>query len=279
MPLPEFAVPDARTGPLDKDANIAQDDCSTSENPCPAGRGAARRPARSRVKGAIRVCDLFDRPLVLSFWFTQRRRLPAHPGRVDRVASPLPWPRELPLDRRPRRPGRGAPDRRRARLDDPGRLRPRRRGQRPLPGGRLPDRRLRLPGRDPRLREGRHRGALASRSSPPTSSGCSASLAGGRARAADERRGRPRGGLGRARAARGVPGARPALPVDRARLRARSTSGEGAPRASSRTGSRARRRSTCATSRSPGPTASSTATSGSTPTSSRPRSRRSRWSA
>lgn len=36
MPLPEFAVPNAVTGPLDKDANIAQDDCSTSQNPCPS---------------------------------------------------------------------------------------------------------------------------------------------------------------------------------------------------------------------------------------------------
>ena len=35
MPLPEFAVPNAVTGPLDRDANIAQDDCSTSQNPCP----------------------------------------------------------------------------------------------------------------------------------------------------------------------------------------------------------------------------------------------------
>ena len=31
----------------------------------------ARPPAGSRPPGAIRVCDLFDRPLVLSFWFTQ----------------------------------------------------------------------------------------------------------------------------------------------------------------------------------------------------------------
>jgi hypothetical protein len=70
MPLPEFAIPNALTGPLDKDANIAQDDCSTSENPCP--ESATRTPAcEIGVKGAIRVCDLFDRPLVLSFWFTK----------------------------------------------------------------------------------------------------------------------------------------------------------------------------------------------------------------
>ena len=70
MPLAELAVPNALTGPLDKDANIAQDDCSTSENPCPAG---SRRPSACQihVPGAIRVCDLFNRPLVLSFWFTR----------------------------------------------------------------------------------------------------------------------------------------------------------------------------------------------------------------
>jgi thiol-disulfide isomerase/thioredoxin len=70
MPLSEFAVPNALTGPLDKDANIAQDDCSTSENPCPPD---ARRPPACEIprEGAVRICDLFDRPLVLSFWFTR----------------------------------------------------------------------------------------------------------------------------------------------------------------------------------------------------------------
>jgi thiol-disulfide isomerase/thioredoxin len=71
MPLSEFAVPNALPpGPLDKDANIAQDDCSTSQNPCPAD---ARRPSACQIPrtGAIRVCDLFHRPLVISFWFTR----------------------------------------------------------------------------------------------------------------------------------------------------------------------------------------------------------------
>lgn len=66
-PLPEFAVP-AAAGKLEGDANVAQDDCSSSEVPCPAD--ARRTPAcRIRSKGAIRVCDLFNRPLVISFWF------------------------------------------------------------------------------------------------------------------------------------------------------------------------------------------------------------------
>ena len=69
LPLPEFAVPVA-TGPLDGDANVFQDDCATSENPCP--EGSRRTPAcEVRVAHAIRVCDFFDRPLVISFWFTR----------------------------------------------------------------------------------------------------------------------------------------------------------------------------------------------------------------
>jgi hypothetical protein len=67
--LPEFAVPRA-AGPLEGDANVAQDDCETSQAPCP--ESARRTPAcRLRTRGAIRVCDFFDRPLVLSFWFSR----------------------------------------------------------------------------------------------------------------------------------------------------------------------------------------------------------------
>ncbi len=67
--LPEFAVPDA-AGALEGDANVAQDDCSSGGLPCP--EGDRRSPAcQVRARGAIRVCDLFDRPLVLSFWFTK----------------------------------------------------------------------------------------------------------------------------------------------------------------------------------------------------------------
>ena len=68
-PLAEFAVPDIR-GSLDGDANVAQDDCETSANPCPAED--VREPAcEIDPEGAIRVCDLFDRPLAISFWFTR----------------------------------------------------------------------------------------------------------------------------------------------------------------------------------------------------------------
>jgi thiol-disulfide isomerase/thioredoxin len=66
-PLAEFAVPVAASS-LEGDANVAQDDCETDTLPCPSQR--RRTPAcRVRLRDAIRVCDYFDRPLVLSFWF------------------------------------------------------------------------------------------------------------------------------------------------------------------------------------------------------------------
>lgn len=69
-PLPEFAVPAAAAEELEGDANVAQDDCESSAIPCPE---EARRPPACRIglAEAIRVCDLFDRPLVISFWFTK----------------------------------------------------------------------------------------------------------------------------------------------------------------------------------------------------------------
>lgn len=68
-PLPQFAVP-AAAGELEGDANVAQDDCETSAIPCP--EESRRTPAcRVDLPEAIRVCDLFDRPLVISFWFTK----------------------------------------------------------------------------------------------------------------------------------------------------------------------------------------------------------------
>ncbi|GIK76811.1 MAG: hypothetical protein BroJett022_05010 [Actinomycetes bacterium] len=70
-PLAEFAVPDALVpSAADADANIAQDDCESSRNPCP--EDDRRTPAcEITAPGAIRVCDLFDRPLAISFWFTR----------------------------------------------------------------------------------------------------------------------------------------------------------------------------------------------------------------
>lgn len=67
--LPEFAVPDA-AGKLEGDANVAQDDCSAAALPCPAD--ARRTPAcQVHTLEAIRVCDFFERPSVISFWFSK----------------------------------------------------------------------------------------------------------------------------------------------------------------------------------------------------------------
>jgi AhpC/TSA family len=82
-PLPEFAVPDA-AGPLEGDANVAQDDCESAAIPCP--EDARRLPAcQIDPAGAIRVCDLFDRPLVVSFWFAEGGECEAQQDVVDRV--------------------------------------------------------------------------------------------------------------------------------------------------------------------------------------------------
>jgi hypothetical protein len=84
QPLTEFAVPDIRSD-LVGDANVYQDDCATSRNPCPADQ--QRTPAcRVRTPGALRVCDYFDRPLVLSFWFTRGADCLATQDLVDRVS-------------------------------------------------------------------------------------------------------------------------------------------------------------------------------------------------
>ncbi|HEV7615307.1 MAG TPA: hypothetical protein VGO36_03670 [Solirubrobacterales bacterium] len=82
-PLPEFAVP-AAAGQLEGDANVAQDDCESAAVPCP--EDARRLPAcEIRTPGALRVCDFFDRPLVISFWFTKGGDCADQQDIVDRV--------------------------------------------------------------------------------------------------------------------------------------------------------------------------------------------------
>jgi hypothetical protein len=84
-PLPEFAVPVA-AGELEGDANIAQDDCSTAALPCPDD--VRRTPAcQLRTPGALRVCDLFDAPLVISFWFSKGGECVDQQDVVSRVYS------------------------------------------------------------------------------------------------------------------------------------------------------------------------------------------------
>ena len=84
-PLPEFALPELLRGE-DKDANIYQDDCETSANPCPAGD--TRTPAcEVQLPNVINVCDLLDRPLVLSFWFSNLAECPPTQDAVDAAAE------------------------------------------------------------------------------------------------------------------------------------------------------------------------------------------------
>ncbi len=84
-PLPEFAVPVA-AGDLEGDANVAQDDCSAAALPCPddAQRTSA---CQVRTPGALRVCDLFDHPLVISFWFSKGGECVDQQDVVSRVYS------------------------------------------------------------------------------------------------------------------------------------------------------------------------------------------------
>jgi hypothetical protein len=81
----QFAVPEV-LGSVEGDANVFQDNCESSEIPCP--RDSRRTPACAvEGPGIIRVCDLFDRPLAISFWFTRGADcLPAQDA-VDRVAE------------------------------------------------------------------------------------------------------------------------------------------------------------------------------------------------
>ena len=84
-PLAEFAVPKLR-GSTEGDANVFQDDCQTSANPCPPED--RRTPAcEVDLPQIIRVCDLFDRPLVISFWFTGGADCLPTQDVVDRVAK------------------------------------------------------------------------------------------------------------------------------------------------------------------------------------------------
>ncbi len=83
-PLPEFAVPRALSS-LEGDANVYQDDCSTAQNPCPPGD---RHPSACNIttRGAIRVCDLFDKPLAISFLFLKGASCVSAQDALDRVA-------------------------------------------------------------------------------------------------------------------------------------------------------------------------------------------------
>jgi hypothetical protein len=83
-PVAAFAVPRLPGGP-DGDANLFQDDCETAENPCPEEE--RRTPACDvELDGVLRVCDFFDRPLVLSFWFTTPADCPPTQDVIEEAA-------------------------------------------------------------------------------------------------------------------------------------------------------------------------------------------------
>ena len=119
-----------------------------SPSPCPqsARREPACRISHGRRDPRLRPLRPAAGDLVLVH---QGRRLRRTAGRGRARLPALPWAGELPLARHPRRSRHGARTDPPARLDDAGRLRPRRRRRRPLPGRRLPDLRLRLPRRHP----------------------------------------------------------------------------------------------------------------------------------
>ena len=83
-PIPQFAVPAAVGTTLEGDANVYQDDCGSASLPCPSPRLPA---CQITTAGAIRVCDLFDRPLVISFWFGTENNCEREQNVVSQVAA------------------------------------------------------------------------------------------------------------------------------------------------------------------------------------------------
>jgi thiol-disulfide isomerase/thioredoxin len=82
-PLPQFAVP-VLDGSDAQDGNIFQDDCGSSSNPCDDPRTPA---CQIPIANAIRVCDYFDKPLVISFWFMKGADCLPTQDVVDAVAK------------------------------------------------------------------------------------------------------------------------------------------------------------------------------------------------
>ena len=83
--LSQFAVPDALGG-VEGDANVYQDDCESSEVPCPEDQ--RRTPAcEVELPEVLRVCDFFDKPLVISFWFGRGGDCLPSQDLVDEAAS------------------------------------------------------------------------------------------------------------------------------------------------------------------------------------------------
>jgi hypothetical protein len=79
---PEFAAPSA-AGSLEGDANI----CENKDQ-----RGCEDVPVACEVteEDAIRICDYFDRPLVMVVWFTRCKNCPHQLDTVERVRRRFP---------------------------------------------------------------------------------------------------------------------------------------------------------------------------------------------
>ena len=85
-PIAEFAIPNLLDLGAAGDANIAQDDCANGANPCPADQ--VRVPAcEIETPGAIRICDMFDKPLAISLWFTRGGNCIPSQDAFDQVAA------------------------------------------------------------------------------------------------------------------------------------------------------------------------------------------------
>jgi cytochrome c-type biogenesis protein len=78
--MPKFAAPSA-TGELEGDANVFQNARQAGD-----GRPACKVPA----KDAIRICDYFDRPLVLVAWFSRCKPCKPQLDTVERIRRRVP---------------------------------------------------------------------------------------------------------------------------------------------------------------------------------------------
>jgi hypothetical protein len=89
-PLPRFAAPSA-TGGLDGDANVFQNRKQAGKDHVPA--------CDVKNPGAIRICDYFDRPLVLTAWFSKcGGHCEPQLDRVERIRARFPGVAFVGLD-------------------------------------------------------------------------------------------------------------------------------------------------------------------------------------
>jgi len=88
-PVPKFSAPSA-TGTLDGDANIFQDAEQAGKDNVPA--------CQVDEPDAIRICDFFDKPLVMVVWFTKCGNCERQLDTVERVRKRFPKVRFLGVE-------------------------------------------------------------------------------------------------------------------------------------------------------------------------------------